>query len=103
MKVRTLTLAGSICCSCACLLSAVSPAAAEYPIAGVNPAQRPNGAPVVDKVEKAPGWYGHALTGVSQPYPRSLSFLEYQGNWYTPFNHPGMHGRYDIRGWYSDN
>ena len=27
-------------------------------------------------------------------------FLEDQGNWYTPFNHPGMTGRYDIRGWH---
>ena len=53
-----------------------------YPIAGTQPSHRPQGAPVI------------------QPYPYSLQFLEDQGNWHTPFTHPGMHGRYDIRGWY---
>ena len=71
-----------------------------FPIAGIQPTQRPQGAPVVQEVKRAPEWYQHALTGVSRPYPYSLSFLENQGNWYTPFNHPGMHGRYDIRGWH---
>jgi hypothetical protein len=37
---------------------------------------------------------------VSQPYPASLRFLEDQGNWYTPFNRPGMLPPYDIRGWH---
>lgn len=72
-----------------------------FPIAGVQPSQRPQGAPVIKTVERTPDWYKHALTGVSKPYPSSLQFLENQGNWHTPFNHPGMHGRYDIRGWHS--
>ena len=71
-----------------------------YPIAGTQPSERPAGAPVIREVQKPQGWYTRALTGISQPYPPSLRFLEDQGNWYTPFNHPGMHGRYDLRGWY---
>jgi hypothetical protein len=49
---------------------------------------------------RTPAWYAQALTGISQPFPYSLRFLEDQGNWYTPFNRPGMPGRYDIRGWH---
>jgi len=82
-------------------LTASTLAVAEYPMAGVDPSQRPQGAPTISEVVKGPGWYERALTGISQPYPPSLRFLEDQGNWYTPFNHPGMHGRYDLRGWYS--
>ena len=70
-----------------------------YPIAGMDPSQRPAGAPTITGVQHAPAWYEHALYGISQPYPNSLKFLEAQGNWYTPFNRPGMPGRYDIRGW----
>jgi hypothetical protein len=76
-------------------------AASAYPIAGTQPSQRPVGAPVIHEVQKPEGWYTRALTGVSKPYPYSLKFLEDQGNWYTPFNRPGMPGYYDIRGWYS--
>lgn len=71
-----------------------------YPIAGTQPSSRPAGAPVVREVRKPEGWYTEALTGISKPYPASLGFLEDQGNWYTPFNRPGMVGRYDIRGWH---
>ena len=69
-------------------------------VAGVNPDRRPENAPVVAKVIKPDGWYGRALTGVSQPYPYSLQFLENQGNWFTPFIYPGMPGPYDIRRWH---
>lgn len=78
------------------------PAGGGYPIAGTQPSERPAGAPMIREVRKPQGWYTRALTGISQPYPSSLRFLEDQGNWYTPFNHPGMQGRYDIRGWYRD-
>ena len=71
-----------------------------YPIAGLHPDQRPAGAPVVRSVQKNAAWYQRALTGISKPYPHSLGFLENQGNWYTPFDRPGMNGRYDIRGWH---
>lgn len=71
-----------------------------YPIAGVNPDQRPAGAPVIKDFEKNGAWYTNALQGIEQPYPASLHFLENQGAWYTPFTHPGMTGAYDIRNWH---
>ena len=85
----------------AALLCAGSLAHAEYPIAGLTPDERPSGAPVIERVVKGAAWYQNALTGISKPYPVSLGFLEDQGNWYTPFIHPGMTGRYDIRGWHA--
>lgn len=74
---------------------------AGYPIAGIKPDQRPEGAPVITEVRHQPAWFQHALTGIDRPYPQSLKFLDSQGNWYTPFNRPGMTGRYDIRGWHA--
>ena len=72
-------------------------------IAGTTPWQRPEGAPVVTEVIKPAGWYVRALTGIDPPYPASLRFLEDQGNWFTPFNRPGMPAPYDIRGWHQGN
>jgi hypothetical protein len=77
-------------------------ARAEYPVSGLTPYERPSDAPVLEQVIKDNVWYQNALTGISTPYPYSLRFLENQGNWYTPFNHPGMTGPYDIRGWYTE-
>lgn len=74
-----------------------------FPIAGTQPSERPAGAPVIREVRKPDGWYSRALTGISKPYPASLKFLEDQGNWYTPFDHPGMPGRFDIRGLHADD
>ncbi len=99
MRRKTLTLA-IVVCTASCTLGLSASAVAGYPIAGVEPYQRPAGAPVIQEVDKSGGWYSRALTGISEPYPNSLRFLEDQGNWYTPFNRPGMPGRYDIRGWY---
>jgi hypothetical protein len=69
-------------------------------ISGLTPDRRPSDAPRIVSVVKGPEWYQIALTGIEPPYPYNFRFLEDQGNWYTPFNHPGMTGRYDIRGWY---
>jgi hypothetical protein len=69
-------------------------------IAGVEPSQRPAGAPVIASFNKDAAWYRHALSGVVAPYPPSLRFLENQGAWYTPFNRPGLTGPYDIRNWH---
>jgi hypothetical protein len=80
---------GSICCQ-----------AADNPIAGTTPWQRPTGAPVITSVDHDSAWFRRALTGISRPYPSSLRFLDDQGNWYTPFNRAGMTGPYDIRGWH---
>ncbi|NOQ80620.1 MAG: hypothetical protein GQ546_14625 [Gammaproteobacteria bacterium] len=74
--------------------------AADYPVAGTAPSQRPAGAPVMEWVQHNQAWYKYALTGVDMPYPKSLYFLDNQGNWYTPFTIPGMTGPYDLRGWH---
>jgi len=84
------------------LLGWVTPSVAEYPLAGLTPDQRPPGAPTIGEVDHRGAWYVTALHGVTRPYPNSLRFLEDQGNWYTPFAHPGMPGRYDIRGWHTE-
>lgn len=67
-------------------------------IAGLNPSQRPEGAPVVTEVVRDAAWFKMALRGVEEPVPASLDFLRSQGNWFTPFIHPGMLDPYDIRG-----
>lgn len=73
-----------------------------YPIAGTQPDSRPASAPVAPPLNKTNDWYRHAVTGVEEPYPASLQFLENQGRWYTPFTRPGMPGRYDLRGWHAE-
>ncbi len=80
--------------------AASTTAPAEYPVAGVKPYERPAHAPAITQVKKNKAWYDQALTGLEPPYPESFRFLEDQGNWYTPFNRPGMTGPYDIRGWH---
>lgn len=73
-------------------------AALAYPVAGLEPSQRPQGAPTIT----APVVESNALHGVSQPIPESIGkFMKDQGNWYSPFTRPGMLERYDIRGWHS--
>ena len=69
-------------------------------VGGSTPDQRPAGAPTITEVQHDQAWYEHALTGVEKPYPRSLLFLDNQGDWWTPFTRPGMPGPYDIRGWH---
>ncbi len=94
--MQNLIIKGLLCASSVLLITGVS----AYPIAGVKPDQRPEGAPVIKEFKKDAEWYARALHGVVPPYPASLHFLENQGAWYTPFNHPGMTGPYDIRGWH---
>jgi hypothetical protein len=55
---------------------------------------------MVSKVEHKLDWWFTALHGVDKPVPASLAWLKDQGAWYTPFNHPGMPGPYDLRGWH---
>jgi len=74
-------------------------AASEYLITGTTPSQRLHSAPVITRVQHDRDWYQRGLTGVSQPYPQSLYFMDNQGNWYTPFIHRGMAPPYDLRGW----
>lgn len=69
-------------------------------IAGTTPSERPAGAPRITAFTPPPGWREQALHAVDAPYPASLSWLDDQGAWFTPFIHPGMTGPYDIRGWH---
>lgn len=82
------------------LLSSSAYAVESESISGIKPAQRPVNAPVITSVTHNAEWYQQWLHGVDKPYPASLQFLESQGNWYSPFGHPGLSGPYDIRGWY---
>jgi hypothetical protein len=74
---------------------------ADFPVAGTQPHARPVGAPTITEVRRDKAWHARALTGISQPVPPSLRWLDDQGNWYTPFTRPGMPPPYDIRGWHS--
>jgi hypothetical protein len=69
-------------------------------IAGVEPDRRPADAPKLMVTVHPQAWYVRAVSGVVAPYPQSLFFLDNQGDWYTPFNRPGLLGPYDIRGWH---
>ena len=89
-----------VSCGALWMIAVLGTTHAEYPIAGVNPDQRPRGAPVITTDSHGPAWFQRALHGISEPYPASLLFLRHQGNWYTPFIQPGMPGRYDIRDWH---
>ncbi|MFK5895102.1 MAG: hypothetical protein QM504_17960 [Pseudomonadota bacterium] len=97
MKIKILTKA---LLYLSILSSSTVVADSNYPIAGSTPWQRPEIAPKTEWVQHKQSWYRHALTGINQPYPRSIYFLDHQGNWYTPFNHPGMMPPYDPRGWH---
>ena len=39
--------------------------------------------------------------GITPP-PTGLDFLKNQGAWYTPFIHPNLKDRYDLRGLHAD-
>jgi hypothetical protein len=84
-------------------LLSVAPAvlAGERYVAGSAPHQRPAGAPVIKTFNASAEWRKAALTGVSEPLPPSLKFLDSQGAWYTPFDQRGMPGYYDLRGMHS--
>lgn len=97
-KLISIALAAGICAPINLLASETTP----YPIAGVHPEQRPEGAPRITELNKNDEWYQSALQGVTSPYPANLRFLENQGDWYTPFTKPGMTGPYDIREWHSE-
>jgi hypothetical protein len=80
-------------------LFSASPALAEYPVAGVQPDQRLAGAPIVTEVQRSLDWQQNALRGLGEPHV-GVSFLNDQGNWYTPFVYPNAPFPYDIRGLY---
>lgn len=84
------------------LVGATSVAVArDYPMAGLTPDRRPEGAPVVVQNNRAPKWEERFFFGITGKRPASLAWSADQGSWYTPFDRPGMTGPYDIRGWHS--
>ena len=79
------------------LIAGSAAIAADVPVAGLAPYQRPKGAPALNKAPEA----ARPLHGISQPVPASITaFMKDQGAWYSPFTHPGMPGYYDLRGWH---
>ncbi len=80
------------------LISQVS--AVDCDCGSVDISKRPKDAPVISEVNRDIDWYARMLHGTSRPYPHSFSFIEDQGNWYTPFNKAGMLAPYDIRNWH---
>lgn len=72
-------------------------------VAGLVPSQRPASVPAIREFIPSADWRKQSLSGVSKPIPASLGFLDQQGAWYTPFNHPGMTGYYDLRNWHPRN
>lgn len=81
----------------------LSPLFADEASGVYSPSERPRNAPFIKEYLKGDSYFDNALKGVTKPYPPSLMFLQDQGAWYTPFNHPGMLGRFDIRGWHQQN
>lgn len=98
MKFKSSKMAVPFCFFC--LMGIAGTANAKYPIAGVKPDARPEGAPVIQQAQHDQKWFELAMTGVEKPYGKGLNFIKNQGSWYTPFAVPGMSGPYDIRGWH---
>ena len=69
-------------------------------VAGLAPFERPEGAPALGEFQQTAEWRAKSLRGISEPLPPSLKFIDSQGAWYTPFDHPGMLGPYDLREWH---
>lgn len=83
------------------IFGALSGVSAQTKEENYSPSERPITAPKIKQYLKDDQYFDRALHGVSKPYPSSLMFLKDQGAWYTPFTHPGMLDRYDIRGWHA--
>lgn len=69
---------------------------APYPVAGLTPHERPQGAPSLRddghaKPVARPHW-------IPSPPPPGLGFIEKPGAWYSPFFHPGVPAPYDVHG-----
>lgn len=74
--------------------------AASAPIAGLQPYQRPAGAPVVADAPATPEQMSRWLRGVSAPHPGNVDAIAATGHWWVPLRGPGMTPPYDPRGWH---
>lgn len=70
-----------------------------YPIAGLTPDRRPEGAPKITQPARSDADKARYVFGVTAPVPNTLGAKD-QGAWYTPFDRPGMLHPYDPRGWH---
>lgn len=87
-----------------CFLLGLSVLGDAYPIAGLLPDQRPEGAPVIKEMIHQDQLRRYLVHGIENPIPESIQkWMKDQGGWFTPFSHPGMLGRYDLRGWHKNN
>lgn len=93
--MRVLLMAAAVACATA------GPAIAQggYPLAGLAPDRRPEGAPVLREIARDRQWQEKFHFGVSRPFPPGLGAAD-QGAWYSPFGRPGMTGPYDLRDWH---
>lgn len=66
-------------------------------VAGLEPDRRPSALPVLTAFPRDAQRRARALSGIPDPLPRGLGFLDSQGAWYSPFLLPGMARPYDIR------
>lgn len=81
----------------AAVVMAAAADAVARPVAGLEPALRPAGAPVVRQSARTPDQTAQSTLGIVTPLPAGLGFLKDQGAWYSPFSAPGMSGPYDLR------
>ena len=75
-------------------------AAAQAPVAGLRPDQRPEGAPSLAEYQPTPEAVAARLRGVSEPVPANVRAAASAGPWYMPLQHRGMTPPYDPRGWW---
>lgn len=71
-------------------------------VAGLVANQRPANAPTIREFTPGNLRRKQMLTGISEPLPASLAFIDDQEAWYTPFNQPGIPGYYDLRNWHDN-
>ena len=86
-----------------CFLLGLSMLGSAYPTAGLLPDQRPKGAPVIKEMIHQDQLRERLVQGIEGAVPEGIQkWIKDQGAWFTPFSHPGMYGRYDLRGWHKD-
>lgn len=85
-------------------LLGASPATGGSHFGGSMPEQDPaeSSASIAAAGRRDAAWRKAALHGIAPTPPASvLRIVQQQGEWYSPFFHPGMTGPYDLRGWHA--
>jgi hypothetical protein len=90
-------------CLALSLLAVVCGAAAQAPgyVAGLQPDQRPAGAPPpTTQVNLTPDQLSRALRGIEGPPPGNVEAIAATGSWWVPLRAAGMTPPYDLREWH---